>query len=149
MKITNIEAIPIHPAIAKRNQSQKQRFHGINTRMLFKIKTDNGVTGYGDCRYHEFPDPSFTKALIGKNPFDYINNTLDLSLGGALYDVMGKHLGVPAYKLMGTKVRDAVSVAAWTRPASPSEFREEISRSVKQGYKVFKMHTCTYHDVLE
>jgi L-alanine-DL-glutamate epimerase-like enolase superfamily enzyme len=62
---------------------------------------------------------------------------------------MGKYLEVPAYKLMGQKVRDVVSVAAWTRPASPEHFREEILRAVAQGYNIFKMHTCEYYDVME
>ena len=54
---------------------------------------------------------------------------------------MGKHLGVPAYKLMGQKVRDAVPAAAWTRPCPPDVFREEVRRAVAEGYRVFKMHS--------
>jgi L-alanine-DL-glutamate epimerase-like enolase superfamily enzyme len=50
---------------------------------------------------------------------------------------------------MGQKVRDRVSVAAWTRPAAPDEFAKEIRRAVDQGYRVFKMHSCDYHDVIE
>ena len=40
-----------------------------------------------------------------------------LGLAAALYDAMGKYLEIPAYKLMGPKVRDRVAVAAWTRPS--------------------------------
>ncbi|GIS64801.1 MAG: hypothetical protein CM1200mP3_10490 [Chloroflexota bacterium] len=78
--------------------------------------------------------------LIGQSPFDIFHNDLQPELGGALYDVMGKHLGVPAYKLMGQKQRDVVTVAAWTRPAPPETFREEIKRAVSDGYNIFKMH---------
>ena len=72
-----------------------------------------------------------------------------MALGMALYDVMGKHLGVPAYKLMGQKVRDAVPVAAWTRPCPPEVFRDEIQRAASQGYTIFKMHSGELWDVLE
>ncbi|MCZ6676528.1 MAG: hypothetical protein O7E52_04685 [Candidatus Poribacteria bacterium] len=148
MKITDIELIPIYPRIAARNAEQKARFSGINHRTVFKIHTDNGLVGYGDYRCSP-PDRSSVEPLIGRSPFDFINNNLNPGLCGALYDVMGKHLEVPAYKLMGQKVRDAVSVAAWTRPASPEDFREEIRRAMNQGYTTFKMHTCAYYDVME
>lgn len=148
MKITDIEIIPIYPRIAARNEQYKARFRGINNRTVFKMHTDNGLVGYGDYRCGA-PPRSSVEPLIGRNPFDFLNNNLNAGLCGALYDVMGKHLDVPAYKLMGAKVRDAVSVAAWTRPASPEQFREEIRRAVAQGYMTFKMHTCAYHDVME
>ncbi len=152
MKITNIEVIPIYPRLAKRYENRKVDLYGIDHRTIFKVQTDNGLVGYGDQRVRPGgqPSQSSVEPLIGRNPFDFINNfNLASGLSGALYDVMGKHLEVPAYKLMGQKVRDMVSVAAWTRPASPEAFREEISRAVEQGYTIFKMHTCTYHDVIE
>ena len=151
MKITDIEIIPIYPRLAKRYEGHEIRFRGIDHRMVIKVHTDNGLVGYGDIRKKvgfDFPR-SNVEPLIGRNPFDFINNTFDPALGGALYDVMGKYLEVPAYKLMGQKVRDAVSVAAWTRPAAPEDFRTEILRAVAQGYTIFKMHTCEYFDVME
>ena len=148
MKITDIEAIPIYPRIAERNQAFQARFNSINRRTIFKVHTDNGLVGYGDYRCPP-PSQSEIEPLIGSDPFDQINNNLNAGICGALYDVMGKHLEVPAYRLMGQKVRDAVSVAAWTRPASPEAFRDEIARAADQGYMTFKMHTCEYHDVVE
>jgi galactonate dehydratase len=148
MKITDIEIIPIFPRVAARNEAYTVRFRDINRRTVFKVHTDNGLIGYGDYRCPP-PPPSSVEPLIGRNPFDFIGNNFNPGLCGALYDVMGKHLEVPAYKLMGQKVRDAVSVAAWTRPASPQHFRDEIVRAVKQGYAIFKMHTCEYYDVME
>jgi L-alanine-DL-glutamate epimerase-like enolase superfamily enzyme len=148
MKITDIEIIPIYPRIAARNEDYQVRFSHINHRTVFKVHTDTGLVGYGDYRCGP-PPRSSVEPLIGCNPFDFLHNNLNPGLGGALYDVMGKILEVPAYKLMGPKVREAVSVAAWTRPASPECFREEILRAVAQGYTLFKMHTCEYYDVLE
>src|SRR5262249_12642982 len=78
-----------------------------------------------------------------------LHNDLNPGLGAALYDVMGKYLEVPAYKLMGQKVRSSVPVAAWTRPASPAHLRDEVLRAVAEGYTTFKIHTCEYYDVFE
>ena len=153
MKITNIEVIPIYPRLAKRYENRKVDLYGIDHRTVFKVETDAGIVGYGDQRVRPGgqPDPAIAASLIGRNPFDFINNHLSYgsALNCALYDVMGKYLEVPVYKLIGQKVRDAVPVAAWTRPASPETFRDEISRAADQGYTIFKMHTCDYHDVME
>ena len=72
-------------------------------------------------------------AVVGRSPFDFINSDFRMSLVMALYDAMGKHLGVPVYKLMGQKVRDAVPTAAWTRPCPPDVFREEVRRAAASG----------------
>ena len=151
MKITDVEIIPFYPRLARRYDHRKVDLYGIDWRVLYKVHTDNGMVGYGDTRIRpgKCPPRSSVEPFIGRDPFDFINNSTLGDLCGALYDVMGKYLEVPAYKLMGQKVRDAVSVAAWTRPASPEDFREEIRRAAAQGYMVFKMHSCRYHDVVE
>ena len=105
MKITNIETIPIFPKLAARYESEKVRLHGIDHRIVYKVETDKGVTGFGDLRIRpgKAPDPSTVEHLIGQNPFHYLNNTFNGGLGAALYDVMGKYLEVPAYRLMGQR----------------------------------------------
>ncbi len=148
MKIIDIDIIPIYPKIADRNADQKARFFNINHRTIFKITTDNGIVGYGDARC-EAPLESTVKHLIDRDPFDFINADLNSGLMGALYDTMGKYLEIPAYKLMGQKIRDRVPVAAWTRPASPEDLAKEVQRAVEEGYMIFKIHTCAYYDVYE
>ena len=152
MKITDIEIIPIVVPVAERydNHHGRIRMGGIDQRLFVKIHTDNGLVGYGDYEGVDRPPPQLEiDRLIGRNPFDFINNSFNPAIGMALYDVMGKHLEVPAYKLMGQKLRDAVSVAAWTRPCPPEVFRGEIERAVAQGYSIFKMHTSDRYDVFE
>ena len=151
VKIAEIEIIPIFPKLARRYEGHEVRMEGIDHRVVYRARTDCGLTGCGDLRIRPggCPPRSSIEPLIGRDPFDFINNRFNAGLGGALYDLMGKKLGVPAYKLMGQKVRDRVSVAAWTRPAAPDEFAKEIQRAADEGYRIFKMHSCDYHDVIE
>ncbi|MBM3935021.1 MAG: hypothetical protein FJ319_12105 [SAR202 cluster bacterium] len=152
MKIIDIEAIPIHPRLASRydNLAGRVRMSGIDCRMVFKVKTDNGIVGYGDYDWPGPPPPnSMFEPLIDRNPFDFLLNRLNMGLGSALYDVMGKYLEVPVYKLLGQKVRDAGTVAAWTRPCPPDVFAQEVKRSMDEGYMVFKMHTNARWDPVE
>ena len=111
MKIINVEAYPIYPRFAERNQDKLVRFRQINHRSIVKIETDNGIVGYGDYRQGP-PTAGEIEPLIDRNPFDFVHNDFHMAIGGALWDVMGKHLEVPAYKLLGPKLRERVPVAA-------------------------------------
>jgi len=152
MKITAIEQIPIAMPLDARydNSAGRLRMFDMDQHLVVKVHTDNGLVGYGD--YEDNPNPvpqALVDSLIGRSPFDFLHNDFNLALGMALYDVMGKYLEVPAYKLMGQKVRNAVPVAAWTRPCPPEVFREEIKRAADQGYMVFKMHSDARFDIIE
>ena len=152
MKIAHIEQIPIALPFAKRydNHAGRMRNYDLDQHLVIKVIADNALIGYGD--YEDNPNPlpqDQIDALIGTNPFDYLQNNLHMALGMALYDLMGKHLDIPAYKLMGQKVRDAAPCAAWTRPCPPDVFAGEIARAAEAGYRVFKMHSDARYDVLE
>jgi L-alanine-DL-glutamate epimerase-like enolase superfamily enzyme len=148
VKIADIDVIPIHPRLAARYAGREVWFHGIDRRTVYRVRADNGLVGYGDHRLGGLSRASL-QPLIGCDPFEFVNADLDPGLGGALYDLMGKALEVPAYRLMGPKVRDAVSVAAWTSRSSADDFGSEVERAAHQGYGVIKMHTAPFFDVLE
>ena len=149
LKITNIELFQINPKLAARYADQKPRFAGMDQQTVLKVSTDNGIVGYGDCTSHVAMSDQAIERLIDRAPFDFVNGSLPNGLMGALYDVMGKHIGQPAYKLMGPKVRDRVPVAAWTRSTSPEDLAREIQRAAAEGYMMFKMHTAAFFDVLD
>ena len=151
MKIIDVEIIPIHPRLAERydNLEDRARMGNIDCRMVFKVTTDAGIVGYGDYDWPGPPPPrSMVEPLIGRSPFDFMLSDINLGLGAALYDTMGKYLDVPVYKLLGQKVRDAGAVAAWTRPCPADVFAGEVRRAVDEGYRVFKMHTSPEYDPL-
>ena len=155
MKIADIDIFSIEPKILPQVPDYLPPLAQLHQRVVFKVSLDNGIVGYGEYRSYA-PDKSVVAPLIGRNPFDFINHDLHiglsqwcLGLAAALYDAMGKYLEIPAYKLMGPKVRDRVAVAAWTRPSPPEVLSREVQRAVEQGYTLFKMHTCHHYDVFE
>ena len=151
MKIADIEVIPVTIPLAARydNHAGRMRMCNIDQHVIVKVHTDNGLVGYGDNEDATSITDGEIEPLIGRNPFDFLLNDFNIALGMALYDVMGKYLEVPAYKLMGQKVRDAAPCAAWTRPCGPEVFAQEVARAADQGYRVFKMHSNAQFDVLE
>jgi L-alanine-DL-glutamate epimerase-like enolase superfamily enzyme len=149
--IKSVDIIPIFPRLAARYADRVVDMYGIDSRLLCRVETDSGLVGWGDQRVRPWfvPADDMGQDLVGHDPFDFLNSDQSGGINTALYDLMGKCLEVPAWKLMGPKRRDWVPVAAWTRQAAPEQFAAEIQRAVAQGYRVFKMHTCSHHDVFE
>ncbi|MDO5580484.1 MAG: galactonate dehydratase [Planctomycetia bacterium] len=59
----------------------------------------------------------------------------------ALWDILGKDLGVPVWRLIGGEVRDRVPCYAngWFVPAkTPEEFGEKAAEAVKNGFRALK-----------
>ena len=86
MKIANVEVIPIYPQLASRYEHRKVDLYGIDHRVVYKVTTDNGIVGYGDSRIRPggIPAKWVGEPFIGRDPFDFINNSRYGDLSGAL-----------------------------------------------------------------
>ncbi|HEY5070423.1 MAG TPA: galactonate dehydratase [Caulobacteraceae bacterium] len=61
-------------------------------------------------------------------------------LDQALWDLNGKALGIPAWRLLGGRVRDRIPAYAWIGGDRPSEVREAAARRREQGFSCVKMN---------
>jgi galactonate dehydratase len=134
---------------------------------LVKISTDNGLTGWGETTLEGKPKSTWaaveelSEYLIGKDPlriehhwqhiyrsaFFRGGNVLMSALSGidqALWDIAGKHFGVPIHTLLGGHVRDRLRVYAHWGIWDMSEQGLQRSRErldmlkAKGGYTAFK-----------
>jgi glucarate dehydratase len=132
-KITDIRAttitVPLEAPLRHSNGAHWGRF----VRTVVEVETDTGLIGLGEMGGGgESAEASFRalKAyLVGHDPFEleamrfkltnptaslYNNRTqLHAALEFACIDIVGKTLGVPAYDLLGGKVRDTVPFASY------------------------------------
>ena len=128
---------------------------------ILRIITDDGIEGYGDFAFSDEPTISNIKPeLIGRDPFDrewiwqriWCSHDLGRARDGAcslevlsavdvaLWDIAGKVLGVPIYKLMGA-YRDKVSVCASShRLSSVQDYVDEVISCKQQGITAYKIH---------
>ena len=139
--------------------------HAYRTNWVFvKVMTDSGLYGVGEATL-EYREPTVVQAimeleryLIGKDPHNieafwhdacrdaYWRGGVVLmsALAGvemALWDIKGKDLGVPVYKLLGGKVRDSVKCYAngWFAGAeTPEEFAENAKIAVENWFSGLK-----------
>jgi L-alanine-DL-glutamate epimerase-like enolase superfamily enzyme len=150
LEITDIEYHEVLPPYHDYNAQTLFRYHGfrVQLRTILVVKTDKGLEGYGE--YPGFaPAKDRFARYLGTSPFDWIAGTESLAIDMALYDLMGKHLGVPAWKLLGRKVRDWVPVVAWTISQPPPAMAGEVRSVSQRGYRWLKYHVDVCQNVID
>lgn len=150
MRITEIESHPVFIPYRDFNAQLLARYHGqaIQVRTILVVHTDSGLEGYGES-WGTLDAEGLRQRYLGTDPFDWLNAEVDLAMNMALYDLMGKHLGVPAWKLMGQQVRAWVPVAAWTVSQTPEGMAEEVRQAARQGYHWLKYHVDELQNTVE
>ncbi len=123
---------------------------------IIKLYTNQGVYGLGEVRDAGVEGIALIlKAhLVGKNPLDIEGNLRNLRqfagharMGGgysavdmALHDIAGKAYNVPAYRLVGAKVRDKIRIYAdTTAHKDPKVYAERMRKRKEMGLTFFKM----------
>jgi galactonate dehydratase len=132
---------------------------------IVRVITDDGLEGFGEVRMLNHTDALlgyFAEAVpnhvLGHDPFDiealfqrmYRNDFAragEIALSGiatiemACWDIVGKALGQPVYKLLGGAVRDRIKAYAngwYTVERTPQEFHAAAKRVVEKGYRALK-----------
>ncbi|MFO7668389.1 MAG: mandelate racemase/muconate lactonizing enzyme family protein [Bacteroidales bacterium] len=140
---------------------------GYDRILIIKITSDAGISGYGECSPNNtwmletLFHTSVKQRLMGKDPFNieaiweeiYWENH-DLGSGGALtyllagidlalWDLLGKALNVPVYKLLGGKHRDRIPVyAGFGIKGGRVPVEEAVASAVKlaeRGFRTLKL----------
>jgi len=151
LRITSIERHEILLPYHDFNASTLFRYHGlgIQLRTILIAKTNvDGLEGYGDA-WGRGPEQKDVDKYVDTNPFDWLGDTTTLATNMAMYDAMGKFLDVPAWKLIGPKVRDRVPVAAWTVSQPPKQMADEVKQAVSQGYRWLKYHIDELQNIFD
>ena len=163
-----ITAVRTHILEAKLSQpfAYSRAWYDTRTAMVVEIETDTGLIGWGECygpaRMTAAVVQSVTPWLIGEDPLrtDYLwqmiyarlrdhgqKGVVIEGLSGidiALWDIKGKHFGVPAHRLLGGPLRTEVQAYATGlyRRMSGDPLRylaEEAAGYVAEGFKAVKL----------
>ncbi len=148
MRITDVELIHVKP------------------RWLFlKLYTDEGIVGYGEPTLEgktpvvEAAIRDFFRNLKGKDPTMIehhwqamyrwsfyrggpVNMSAISGIEQALWDILGKYLNQPIYKLLGGPVRERIKVYAHVGGETPEECADSALRRMEEGFRAVK--TCPF-----
>ena len=143
---------------------EKIELFKVPPRWLFlKITTKSGIFGWGEpviegrASTVEACVNELSKYIIGRSANDIEDIWQVLYRGGfyrggpilmsaisgidqALWDIKGKHLGVPVYDLLGGPVREKMKMYCWIGGDHPEVVLEQAKQKVEQGYKAVKMN---------
>ncbi|HSH79072.1 MAG TPA: mandelate racemase/muconate lactonizing enzyme family protein [Herpetosiphonaceae bacterium] len=165
IRITDIERITLDVPFTPRTKPWNELLVGQwRVVEVIRISTDAGITGYGETLpYYTFGNvrDETIAQLRGANPAEYLgDDSVGASLQMALYDVVGKALGVPAYHLLPKvfqapilrpvpelRVRDWVPIAWWNTKMPPEVLAEEAKAALAQGYIAHKFKARPWFDV--
>jgi len=133
-------------------------------RWLFvRIDTDEGISGWGEPvvegRAHTVAAAvdELSDYLIGKDPRHIEDHWNVMYRGGfyrggpilmsaiagidqALWDIKGKHLGVPVHALFGGPVRERIRVYSWIGGDRPADTAKAAKEAVARGFTAVKMN---------
>jgi len=160
MKITDVQACVI---------GRQEMHSGGSVWTFVRIYTDEGIFGTGECNsggpgYSGFATKesilNMKPFLIGEDPFNVnlIYEKLRRSgryggsseaplifaltgIDNALYDIVGKALGVPVYKLLGGKFRDKIRLYADCHAGESDDvqaYADKALEAVEQGFSAVK-----------
>ena len=141
-------------------------------RWLFvRVEGEDGAVGWGEASlegHAEAVDGAFEALrdrFVGHDPFAiediwqvayrggfYRGGAVLMSalsgLDEALWDLKGRALGVPAWQLLGGKVRDRIRAYAWIGGDRPHEIGEAARARREQGFSAVKMNATAELDWL-
>ncbi|MFG2005556.1 mandelate racemase/muconate lactonizing enzyme family protein [Spirillospora sp. NPDC048911] len=130
------------------------------------VHTDEGLTGVGETRMlghtealRGYLAEAERRHVVGSDPFDIEDLVHRMKYGDygrageivmsgiacvemACWDIVGKALGQPVWRLLGGKVRDRVKAYAngwYTVDRTPEEFHAAATRVVERGYQALKL----------
>ena len=159
MRITAVETIPYQPRWDDPFAPRRRVF------LALRVRTDQGLTGIsrGWGEWRPIVDDLLAPRLIGQDPgrVELLWSTMFEATVGrhgqeraivgaigaldvALWDLLGKSLGQPCWRLLGG-YRDRVPAYADvpTRAATPDELAEQLAACVEAGYRAVKFHVLS------
>jgi len=164
MKITDIKTYIVgsgSKSVLKIDPESSESYIKNRSYLLVKIETDNGLYGWGESGVSSRETAvqsmvnHFREWLVGEDAENisalwqrmyrsqyyeggHIISAAISAIDIALYDVLGRNLGVPVYQLLGGKHRDYIPCFATTNAETKEQLIEDVKSLIDSGWTVIR-----------
>jgi len=161
--IDQIEIVPVAVPLRRPHKMAVGTVHKLES-IIIQVRTSDGVVGIGEAAPSPFVSHETRESvlaalskylgpwLIGKDPFNIEatlgafarlmkgNSFAKAAIDLACHDILGKVLGVPAYNLLGGKVRDEIPLS-WSLASSDVKADLDEAHDIlrREGVTTFKI----------
>jgi len=144
---------PMHMLVLDGKPAWKVQFDEI-WKYIYRVETDEGIEGIGESYRGVNPQvvDGIIAGLVGSDPMKM--NLRDLPIAwsreydgfeAAIFDLAGKKLGVPAYRLLGGAYREYVDVDYWTGRRTTADAIRKAKQGAQAGFRGIKFK-CNLED---
>lgn len=152
MKVSQLELIHLDvPFTRHTNQYMQYWLPHWRISQICKITLENGVVGWGET----LPNYTWARApddvagrVVGREAAELLwQDELGAGVQMALFDAVGKALGVPVYRLLGQKVREWCPISWWAMDMPPADWAQQCADAAAQGYMSAKLKARPWYDL--
>jgi len=154
LKIIDVERIVVDVPFTPRCQQWNAReVWQWRVSEVIRVVTDApDLVGYGETILHytwSRTSDAAIERVKGQNPADFLgDDSLGAGLQMAIYDVVGKALGVPVYRLFNLpRVREWCPISWWNIDFPPEALAEEAKEALSKGYTALKTKARPWWDI--
>jgi len=161
MRIKRVDAVHVSIPLEKPYTLSRGEMHAFDS-VITRISTDDGLTGYGEAvprsvmgnagAIAELINKHLRSVVMGQSPFDIerlVTDALDVAMRQAdrvtavaavagidlpLWDIVGKQLKQPVYRLMGGLCQEEILVDYTIGAASPAAMASRAKEITGQGF---------------
>lgn len=155
MKVTQLNALLVRIPMIPPIRPYQSRYKASTSKesLIVRLETDTGLVGWGETpvdwitkSFEGAPEELLRSQVLGRDPFDLETWYTETSLGSylasgvemAFWDIIGKTVRQPLYKLLGGAVRKKIELAA-CMGIRPYEEATTIARQyVEMGFTTMK-----------
>lgn len=169
--VAEIEALPVLVPRSGTFRLQRGPSAQVSPFTVLRLTADNGVTGYGECvtrwgSLHLALREHVLDSVKGHDVFDIAGfhqrldqvetlvterrehwNPLRAAIEMAMYDVQGRHLGLPLHALLGGKQRSHIETVTNIGIGDPDAGAVTAAGLVEAGHRVLKMRAGANHEL--
>ncbi len=135
----------------------------VQTSLFVRVETRDGCEGWGEAdptpsptypqapKLKEIVDRFLAAAVMGTEAgnFGLLHQKMDAAISGyraakaavemACYDLFGKIIGAPVWKLIGGKIREEISIIGWIGAGTIENAKEQAKQYVDGGFETLKV----------